>query len=145
MNCYRYDTSADTPYTLTGIPAAECVDPYYALSSASEYNALAEFNVDQDGGVSYTTGQCGQMDTNNGTFTVFPFSPSDCAAYELEVLDTGTNYWNLPGHTTEPDSGYEMNFDVQAYDLAFGSMLQVWVGGLGIGWILAMIAKIRRT
>ncbi|MCC2604095.1 hypothetical protein [Planctobacterium marinum] len=143
MNCYSYDSHSDTPYTLTGIPAAECVDPYYALSLASEYNALAEFENDQDTGGSYTTGQCGEMD--NGTFTPIPLSPLDCAAYELDVLDTGTNYWNLPGHITQPDSGYEMNFDVQAYDLAFGSMLHVWVGGLGIGWILAMIAKIRRT
>jgi len=60
-----------------------------------------------------------------------------------ETIDSCTAYV-LVTHN-EYDAGLLSNsFDAEAYDLAYGAVLQSLVIGLGIGWILAILTKLKR-
>jgi hypothetical protein len=53
------------------------------------------------------------------------------------VILTPTEYATLE------HSGY-LTFDEEAYDMAYSGVVGSWVIGLGIGFVLAMIAKLKR-
>jgi len=46
--------------------------------------------------------------------------------------------------TTDSGSTSETAFDSELYDLAYEGVIGSWVIGLGIGFILAMLAKLKR-
>jgi hypothetical protein len=39
---------------------------------------------------------------------------------------------------------WDNQFDAEAYDVAFGGVIEMWVIGLGIGLVLAIVSRLKR-
>lgn len=70
-------------------------------------------------------------------YTHLLFSNDDYDALEID-------YQNSQGGEQTTSLTIEQTFDSELYDLTHESIISSWVIGLGIGWVLAMLAKMKR-
>ena len=78
--------------------------------------------------------RCVFVDEANNTFSVSDTEPSLCGeAGETQVIMAISEY-----------QGITEIFNTETYDVGHSAVVESWVVGLGVGFLLAMVAKLKR-
>jgi hypothetical protein len=140
----NYDVFLSDQFTVE--QCADVTNGYIFLTN-SEYDLLV-FYADQSGQSYSAPAECYYYSNsiNSGQYYVYwtdYYDLSQCDSSSSNSVVMTPSSYEILEYIGSTDSS-NTDFDSEFYDLAHGSILTSWVAGLGIGMILAMVAKLKR-
>lgn len=152
MACWRYNgPDAIFEYQLLDTPTEACTGQgmYVALPAYDYHQAIGLDPVITT--TYFGLAQCASVSPSNISFLNY-LTPLECENFGLQVWDLADSYQSYipdgPLNNSVTDNAtstvINMNFDTDLYNLGYSSIVEMWVAGIGIGMLLAMVGKLKR-